>query len=126
MSHSKVFYEFSYARPLPLRHLDLLKPLLETTLVSALNPEKWNRHHHYCPQPLQQFNTETVFVFGNRVNEKSSRSSLIVAMVCLYKPEMEPIGEIDWVLLRGGCSFIVQNFSAQKFFPHSSSSHTIE
>ena len=69
-----------YDRP---SHLDLLKPLLETTLVSALNPEKWDLHHHcHCPQNLQQFTTEAVFVFGNRVNEESSRSTLIVA-VCL-------------------------------------------
>ena len=29
-------------------HLDPLKPLLETTFVSALPPEKWDRHHSYC------------------------------------------------------------------------------
>ena len=35
-------------------------------------------------------------------------------IVCAWMAEMEPIGEIDWLPLRGGCSFIVQNFSNRK------------
>ena len=35
-------------------------------------------------------------------------------IVCAWMAEMEPIGEIDWLPLRGGCSFIVRNFSNRK------------